>query len=98
MIRRCTGLKPSRGTVIPPALRVEVYRRDRGCVAPLVGMPGDCGGTLEVDHVRASGAIGRKSRTEVDNLISLCGVHHRLKTENGRQWRPILLAYIESRQ
>ncbi len=96
MIRRLTPLRPSRGTPIPTNMRLAVLQRDRGCVAWKVGMPGDCAGGIEVDHVRASGAIGRKSRTEPDNLVTLCAFHHRVKTENGRQWRPVLLAYIDT--
>lgn len=94
MIRRYAPLAPSRGTVIPASIRVEVILRDRRCVGPAVGMPGDCAGNLELDHVRASHAIGRKSRTEPDNLVQLCGFHHRVKTAAGRTWRPVLLAYL----
>lgn len=58
-------------------------------------MPGDCAGPRDPDHVRASGAIGRKSRSTVDNGAMLCRyVHHRLKTDNGREWRPKLLDWI----
>ncbi len=94
-LRRYAGLKPSKGTTIPPRMRLEALDRDRGCIGPFVGMPGDCYGTLELDHVRASRGIGMKSRTELDNLVTLCGGHHREKTENGRTWRPVLLAYLE---
>jgi 5-methylcytosine-specific restriction endonuclease McrA len=93
-LRRYTPLHASRGTVIPTDVRLDVYRRDRGCVGRRVGMPGPCNGRTELDHVRASGALGRKSRTEPDNLVMLCAVHHRLKTEAGRTWRPALLAYL----
>jgi hypothetical protein len=65
------------------------------CVGFLVGMPGPCFGALEIDHVRASGAVGMKSRSTVDNGVLVCSSHHREKTENGRQWRPVLLDYIE---
>ncbi len=95
-IRRLTPLRPSRGTLIPPDLRFDVYRRDRGCVGRRVGMPGDCVGLYELDHVRASGALGRKSETSIDNLVSLCAYHHRLKTMEGRRWRPRLIAYLET--
>lgn len=95
-LRRYAPIKPSRGTVIPRELRVEVYRRDDGCVALWARFPGECLGPLEVDHVRGSGAMGKKSRTELDNLVSLCGAHHRWKTEHGREARPLLLAYLEA--
>lgn len=92
-LRRYAPMKQSRGTVIPPTMKVYVWTRDKGCVG-FGRLPGDCAGPLEVDHVRASGAIGMKSRTELDNLVSLCGSHHRWKTEHGREARPLLLEYL----
>jgi 5-methylcytosine-specific restriction endonuclease McrA len=95
-LRRYAPMKSSRGTVIPGDVRVVVLTRDQGCVGPRVGMPGDCGGSLELDHVRASHGMGMKSSTEPGNLVALCGSHHRWKTSNGRAARPILLAYLEA--
>lgn len=88
-------MKESRGTVIPDAMRRNVIVRDEGCVGPRVGFPGLCAGGIELDHVRASGAVGMKSRTAEDNLVSLCGSHHRYKTSFGREARPLLVAYLE---
>lgn len=94
-LRRYTRMKPSRGTVIPADVRAYVLARDYGCVGPRVGMPGDCNGWIELDHVRASGGIGMKSRSTADNLVSLCSLsHHRWKTDNGRQARPMLIGYL----
>ena len=89
-MRRYAPLKASRGTVIPPAMRLRVYRRDNGCVLG----PQGCSGANELDHVRASGAMGMKSVTCDCNLVTLCGAHHRYKTEHGREVRPILLDYL----
>lgn len=97
MIRRYSPIKPSRGTELTPKLRAAVLSRDLGCVGPLVGMPGDCFSPWEVDHVRASHAMGMKSPSDLGNLVVLCGHHHRLKTEHGREWRPVLLDYIVRR-
>lgn len=100
MLRRYGGIKPSRGTTISSDLRREVTDRDRrivggnGCVMRFVGAPMPCGGDVQLDHVRASHAIGMKSPTDRANLILTCGFHHRMKTENGRQWRPPLLVYL----
>ena len=94
MLRRYAPIAPSTGTRIPPQLRLLVLARDRGCIGPQVGMLGDCAGTLELDHVRASGGMGMKSRTEYDNLVTLCGAHHRVKTNAGRTWRPRLIDYL----
>ena len=78
-----------------------VRARDRGCVAPriVVGHDGrslvSCEGPLDVDHVRASGGLGLKSETHRRNMVVLCRWHHRAKTEYGKTWRPLLLAYLE---
>lgn len=96
-MRRYTPIKPSRGTVIPSKVRAAIKDRDKGCVGPRVGMPGDCFGGLEIDHVRASHGIGMKSESTVENGALLCSFHHRTKTEAGRTWRPLLLDYIEQR-
>lgn len=86
-------MKPSRGTVIPSAMRKRVMERDRGCVG--VGLfPGECGGGLELDHVRASHAMGMKSETTDANLVVLCGAHHRWKTEHGKEARFVLKYYV----
>lgn len=93
-MRRYSGLKASSGTRIPHLMRLEVLVRDNGCIG-FERLPGDCAGGIELDHVRASGGIGMKSPTEPSNLVSLCGAHHRYKTEHGRAARPVLLAYLE---
>lgn len=92
-LRRYASMKPSRGTVIPPSVRIVVMARDRSCVGPKVGMPGDCFGQLELDHIRVA-SFGGKSPSVPQNLAALCSVHHRVKTLAGREWRPKLLDYI----
>ena len=90
-------LKPSKGTVVPPAMRHYVLARDNGCVGPRLGFPGACGGPCDPDHVRSSGGIGMKSPTEPWNLASLCRlVHHPWKTEHPREARPRLIAYLDA--
>lgn len=89
-LRRYAPMKQSRGTVIPNAMRLRVLRRDNGCVLGPVG----CQSANELDHVRASGAMGMKSVTCDCNLVTLCGAHHRYKTSRGREVRPILLEYL----
>lgn len=93
-MRRYAPLKPSKGTVIPPELRIAVLHRDGGCIGAWRGFPGECQGPLEVDHVRASHGMGMKSETSLQNLVALCGAHHRYKTEHGRKARPLLLEYL----
>lgn len=95
-MRRYEPMHHSRGTVIPLAVRHAVNARDQGCVGPRVGMALPCRGTVELDHVRASHAMGKKSETTVENLVALCGFHHQIRTEYGRIWRPKLLLYLET--
>lgn len=61
----------------------------------VVGFPTVCAGRPEMDHVRASGALGKKSRTSEDNCVLLCSACHRYKTLHGKAARPLLLAYLE---
>jgi len=93
-MRRYAELKPSSGVRIPDATRRNVILRDAGCVGPRAGLPGPCSGGIELDHVRASHAMGLKSRSTEDNLASLCASHHRYRTSFGREARPRLLAYL----
>jgi len=80
---------------VPPSVRAQVRARDRDCVFTRLGIPHDCFGQLELDHVRASGGLGLRSRSTADNLVVLCPSAHRIKTLEGRRWRPVLLAWIE---
>jgi 5-methylcytosine-specific restriction endonuclease McrA len=96
-LRRYARIKKSRGTVIPPEVRRAVVARDVVCIGLIAGFPTTHGGTLELDHVRASHGIGMKSESTVENLVLLCGTCHRWKTEHGREARPLLLAYLEQR-
>lgn len=93
-MRRYQPLRQGVGTVIPLAVRNEVKSRDQGCVGPTVGMALPCQGGIELDHVRASHAVGMKSPTVASNLVSLCNRHHLIRTEYGRVWRPKLLDYL----
>ena len=95
MIRRRSPIAPSRGSAIAAPVRQAVRDRDRGCVGALLGWPGPHDTALELDHVRASGGMGMKSRGTEDNLVSLCLACHWWKTGHGREARPQLLAYLE---
>lgn len=93
---RRTPLKPSAGTTWPADVRAAIHERDRGCIGPRVGMPGECIGEVHPDHVRASGALSKKSRSTVDNGVEVCAQHHSVKTLNGRTWRPVFIDWIDS--
>lgn len=93
--------KVKRDTDQERAEKAYVRARDNGCVAGRAygfgparsGM--GCSGPLDVDHVRASGGLGMKSPTHRTNMVTLCRWHHRAKTDFGKVWRPLLLAYLE---
>ncbi len=70
-------------------------RGTRAASSPPSGSPIPVSGALELDHVRASGGLGLRSRSTPDNLVLLCPAAHRIKTLAGRRWRPVLLAWIE---
>jgi hypothetical protein len=96
-LRRYAPMKPSRGTVIPTAMKLRVRLRDAQMTGGCVGfrrLPGECFGGLEEDHVRASHGTGMKSVTCDCNLVSTCSAHHRYKTEHGKEVRPIFLDYL----
>jgi 5-methylcytosine-specific restriction endonuclease McrA len=93
--RRASVRDRRRQDSVPAAVRAHVRARDGVCVFTSLGIPHDCFGQLELDHVRASGGLGMRSRSTPDNLVLLCPVAHRLKTLEGRRWRPVLLAWIE---
>ena len=80
---------------IPSIVREHVRARDRGCVFGRLGIAHDCFGGLEIDHVRASGGLGIRSRGTPDNLVLLCPTAHLEKTLHRRRWRPVLLAWID---
>jgi 5-methylcytosine-specific restriction endonuclease McrA len=93
--------KVKRDTDAERAEKNYVRARDNGCVAPRAYDDGprptrlDCDGPLDVDHVRASGGLGMKSPTHRTNMVVLCRHHHRAKTEYGKVWRPLLIAYLD---
>ena len=96
MLRRYTPLKAGPGTHFPPEIVQEALVLHGGCLGPRVGMPGRCDGPIDPDHIRASKALGRKSRSTLDNCAPLCRfVHHRLKTAEGRKWRPKLIEAVD---
>lgn len=96
-LRRYSAMKKSAGTTWPRDVEATIRARDGGCVAARIGMEGPCWGERSIDHVRASHAMGMKSRSTVDNGAVLCAVHHKVKTENGKVWRPKLIDWIDSK-
>lgn len=93
-LRRYASIAPSKGTTWPPEVRAHVETHQPPCLGPLAGMPEPCAGQSELDHIRASGGIGMKSKSVAVNAARMCGIHHRRKTDFGRQYRPKLLQLV----
>jgi hypothetical protein len=78
-----------------------VKKRDISCVGPRIGMEKPCGSqfgsgkavVLEIDHVNSSG-FGKRGPSIPENLVVLCGYHHRVKTEASKRWRLALNEYL----
>jgi HNH endonuclease len=78
--------KPSRRKEIPADVRQAVYERDNHRCRY-------CGTrrALHAHHVLYRSELGPD---ELDNLITLCLVHHGLVHSNKGLWQPLCLAYI----
>lgn len=85
-----------------PELVEALDLRDGGCVAPRLGLstapcgsqfgPGSYFARPEVEHID-TGGLGKRGPSTMENLVLLCGYHHRLKTESARSWRHVLREY-----
>lgn len=80
----------------PAEVKRQMDERDqRRCIGRVVGFPTICSGGLERDHIRASGGLGMKSRSTLDNGVLLCSMCHQWKTLHGRDARPLLIDYVD---
>jgi hypothetical protein len=61
---------------ITPEVREAVLRRDRDCVAPLLGATDPCRGRLTLDHVKDAPMMGRRAPSDPAHLVTLCWHHH----------------------
>jgi hypothetical protein len=79
---------------VTPELYAYLEKRDGRCVMLKIRADHVCDGPTEVDHVRASGGLGLRSRSTADNCVRLCRWAHLQKTDFGRTIRPLLLDYL----
>ncbi|HCO01857.1 MAG TPA: hypothetical protein DIT48_00565 [Actinobacteria bacterium] len=75
---------------VTAAMRLRVFARDRGCVAPLLGgSVMDCFGRLTLEHVKGELRMGVRAPSDMAHLVTLCQGH----TEDGRragfQWNTV---------
>ena len=86
---------------VPPEIARAVFARDVSCVGVKVGMLGACGSqwgpgkpvSMEIDHVNSAG-FGKRGPSMEENLVLICGYHHRIKTESSKQWRAAINEYL----
>lgn len=96
-----TPMKPSRGTEWPRPVREAIVERDSGhCVCARAGFPLEVIARcpvypVQLDHIRASGALSMKSRSTLDNGACLSIPCHDWKGLHGREARPLLIAYVD---
>ena len=63
---------------VTPELRIEVFSRDKMCVAPMIDyFCSPCGGRLTLDHVQEGyGRMGKRAPSDAAHLVTLCYTHH----------------------
>ena len=63
---------------VTPELRIAIFERDRGCVAPIVDYFCDpCAGRLTCDHVQSGyGRMGKRAPSDPAHLVAVCWHHH----------------------
>ena len=62
---------------VSPELRLAILERDRGCVAVKLGADyADCGGRLQLDHVKSQPMMGKRAPSDAAHLAALCERHH----------------------
>ncbi len=72
---------------VTPELRLAVLARDGGCVAPrLGGSFMDCGGRLQLEHVKSEHRMGLRAPSDMAHLVTLCDQHTEPGMRAGRSW------------
>ena len=73
---------------VTPAMALEVFARDQGCVAPrLGGSTMDCWGRNRIEHVQDGyGRMGRRAPSDVGHLVTLCEGHTETGMRAGYVW------------
>ena len=78
-------------------IRIAVFERDWGYVAPQLGAPTPCKGRLTLDHVQDGyGRMGKRAQSDMAHLVTLCWSHHLDGWATSH--RPELRAYLRDRE
>ena len=82
IIRRITARRR-----VTAELRIAVFERDQGCVAPRLGGSAlDCHGRLTIEHVKRDLRMGLRAESRMDRLVSLCEGHTEPGMKAGYCW------------
>lgn len=80
---------------VTPQVALEVFNRDKGCVAVELGeWASSCEGRLTLDHVRDHAMMGKRAPSDAAHLVALCWHHHLDGWATSH--RPLLREYLES--
>ena len=89
---------------VSPELRIAVFARDRGCLAPQLSGAIEaqaCFGRLRVEHVKVEPRLGRRAEPQMNRLATLCAGHTEDGMKAGYVWatakenRELLRRYLE---
>lgn len=80
---------------VTPEMRLDVFMRDRGCVAPVVdpAEAGKCKGRLTLEHVKRHPMMGKRSPSIRRDMVVLCALHHFGEDDKeGRIWSSMTIS------
>jgi len=88
---------------VTATIRLRVFARDKGCVAPLLGgSVMDCWGRLTIEHVKDELRLGVRAPSDMAHLVTLCQGHTEDGRRAGHQWntakqnRLLVREYLEA--
>lgn len=72
---------------VTPELRLAVFARDGGCIAPyLGGTVHDCWGRLTIEHVKSELRMGKRAPSDLAHCVALCEGHTEPGMKAGYVW------------
>jgi hypothetical protein len=105
LTRRHSIRRRARRDGVPPTLALQVFARDRGCLAPQLSgtiEAQSCWGKLRIEHVKAEPRLGLRAEPQLNRLATLCEGHTEPGMKAGYVWctarenRTLLRAYLAS--
>lgn len=86
-MRRTPMRRTAQRDPVSPALRLAIFARDGGCIAPrLGGTAADCWGRLQIEHVKRELRASKRAESIAACLVTLCDGHTEPGRRAGRQW------------